>query len=216
MRTAPALAAAFTTVITLAGTLATSGAAAAHQTHDRSSPTQRVVVRPVDASGHARSGWSVHRMKGLTVDCDGSAAAALDDGIYACFPTAAYLPACWPSQHHTVLCLRDARSDKLVRVRYRGSLGAAAAPDQPSPQDLDLTGGQTCDLRVGGAWGTLPTHPSWVGFYSCTHGSVYGPPSGDGVDRAAQPWTVHVWKSGTAHQVVRRSLANAYFVGTHA
>jgi hypothetical protein len=177
--------------------------------------TQHVVVRPVDASGQARPGWTVHRMKGLTADCSGSASAAVDDGIYACFPTAAYLPACWPSQHHTVLCLRDPRAQRLVRVRYSGRLGRAQAPARPSPQGLDLTGGQTCELRVGGAWGTLPTHPNWVGFYSCRHGSVYGPPSGDGIDRSDQAWSVHVWKGGTKHRVARRSVATAYFVGTH-
>jgi len=178
--------------------------------------THRVVVRPVDAAGHARPGWTVHRAKGLTVDCGGSAAAAVDDGIHACFPTAAYLPACWPSAHHTVLCLRDARVHRLVRVRYSGSLGAAEAPGRPSPQDLDLTGGQTCSLRVGGAWGTLPTHPNWLGFYSCTHGSVYGPASGDGIVRTTRPWSVRIWKSGTRHHVVHRSVATAYLVGTHA
>lgn len=185
-----------------------SGQGAATRTH-------RVVVRPVDSSGHARPGWTVHRAKGLTVQCDGSASAAVDDEIYACFPTAAYLPACWPSGHHTVLCLRDARTRKLVRVHHSGKLGQATAPDRPSPQDLDLAGGQGCDLRVGGAWGTLPTHPKWVGFYSCTHGSVYGPPSGDGVDRSTQPWRVRIWKSGTKHRVLHRSVATAYFVGTH-
>jgi hypothetical protein len=196
------------------------GAAAgttAYATHDsQTARTHVVVVRPVDASGHARPGWTVHRMKGLTADCDGSAAAAESDGIYACFPTAAYLPACWPSRHHTVLCLRDARVKKLVRVRYSGNLGPATAPARPTPQDLDLAGGQGCALRVGGAWGTLPTHPNWVGFYSCAHGSVYGPPRGDGVDRSGQPWTVRIWKSGTQHRVVHRSVATAYYVGTHA
>lgn len=213
MRIAIALAAVAAT--TVAGTLAVCGAAVAGHTDQRSSTTQRVVVRPVDSTGHARPGWSVHRMRGLRADCGGSAAAAVDDGIYACFPTAAYLPACWPSQHHTVLCLRDARARKLVRVRYSGTLGAAT-PARPSPQDLDLARGQRCDLRVGGAWGTLPSHPSWVGFYSCTHGSVYGPPSGDGVVRSVRPWTVRVWKSGTPHRVVHRSVLTAYYVGTHS
>jgi hypothetical protein len=200
----------------MAAALAVGGAATAHQAPDRSAHTHRVVVRPVDASGHARPGWTVHRIKGMTVECDGSAAAAVNDGIHACFPTAAYLPACWRSAHHTVLCLRDARTKKLVRVRYDGKIGRAKAPGRPSPQDLDLAHGQRCLLRVGGAWGTLPTHPSWVGFYSCSHGSVYGPPDGDGVDRSTQPWTVRLWKSGTDHRVVRRSVATAYFVGTHA
>jgi hypothetical protein len=213
MRIALALAAVTAAV---AGSLTAGGAAVAHQDGDRTSATQRVVVRPVDASGHARPGWTVHRMKGLTADCSGSAAGAVDDGIYACFPTAAYLPACWPSRHHTVLCLRDARTDTLVRVRYSGVLGVASAPKRPSPQDLDLARGQGCALRVGGAWGILPTHPGWVGFYSCTHGSVYGPADGDGINRSAQPWTVHVWRSGTHHRVSTRPVAVAYFVGTHS
>jgi hypothetical protein len=191
------------------GATSASGQGAVTRTH-------RAVVRPVDASGHARPGWTVHRARGLTVQCDGSASAAVDDGIYACFPTAAYLPACWPSGHHTVLCLRDARSRKLVRVQYSGSLGRATASDRPSPQDLDLAHGEGCSLRVGGAWDTLPTHPNWLGFYSCAHGSVYGPQRGDGVDRSTQPWTVRIWKSGTKHRVLHRSVAAAYFVGTHA
>lgn len=207
--------AAAATALAVGGPLATNGAAAT-PTPSRSTTTHEVVVRPVDADGHARTGWSVHRMKGLKADCDGSAPAAVSDGIYECFPSAAYLPACWPSRHQTVLCLRDAREQKLVRVRYRGTLDAVTAPRRPSPQDLDLAGGRACDLRVGGAWGTLPTHPNWVGFYSCGHGSVYGPASGDGVDRKAEPWTVHVWLSGTKHHVVRRAVATAYFVGTHA
>jgi hypothetical protein len=202
----------------LAGTTlvahAANGSGGADGAH-RGSRTQQVVVRPVDASGHARPGWTVHRMKGVKADCDGSAGAAVTDGIYACFPSAAYLPSCWPSSHHTVLCLRDPRVHKLVRVRYRDTLGTASAPDRPTPQGLDLARGQTCSVRVGGAWGTLPTHPRWVGFYSCTHGSVYGPPDGDGVQRGAQPWRVRVWKSGTRHDVVHRSVTTAYFVGTH-
>jgi hypothetical protein len=199
----------------LVGGSLVAGTAVAADGGSRAAKTHVVVVRPVNTAGKAQPGWSVRRMRGVRAECDGSAAAAVDDGIYACYPSAAYLPACWPSRHHTVLCLRDAREQKLVRVRYRGKLGSATAPQRPSPQDLDLARGQTCDLRVGGAWGTLPTHPNWVGFYSCTHGSVYGPPHGDGVDRAAQPWTVRVWKSGTAHRVVRRAVATAYVVGTH-
>src|SRR4051794_12528266 len=78
--------------------------------------THRIVVRPVDAAGHAVAGWTVQRERGVSVQCDGPAPAAVDDGIGACFPTAEYLPACWKSHHHTVLCLRDARTKTLVRV----------------------------------------------------------------------------------------------------
>jgi hypothetical protein len=178
--------------------------------------THRVVVRPVDSAGNAVPGWTVKREKGVTVQCDGPAPAAVDDGIGICFPTAEYLPACWKSHHHTVLCLRDARTMELVRLRFSGRFGSPIAPKRPSPQDLVLAHGQPCSIRVGGAWGTLPTHPNWLGYYSCAHGSVYGPARGDGVNRSAQPWQVRIWKSGTKHRVVRRSVATAYFVGTHA
>jgi hypothetical protein len=200
-----------------AGTLAAGSAYAAHgSAPDKSAKTHVVVVRPVDSAGQPEPGWAVHRMKGVQADCDSSAApSAVDDGIYECFPSAAYLPACWPSRHHTVLCLRDARTKKLVRVRYHGALGTATAPATPSPIDMML-GKQDCSLRVGGAWGTIPTHPKWVGFYSCTHGSVYGPPRGDGVVRTTEPWHVRLWKSGTKHTVVRRSVTVAYVVGTHS
>jgi hypothetical protein len=176
--------------------------------------THRVVVRPVDVAGYAIAGWSVHRERGVSVQCHGPAPAAVDDGIGACFPTAEYLPACWKSRHHTALCLRDARRQKLVRVRYTGAFGSPTAPDQATPQDLTLAGGRRCEIRVGGAWGQLPSHPRWSGFYSCPTGAVYGPASGDGIDRSHSPWTVHVWRSGTRQRVVTRGIATAYYVGT--
>jgi hypothetical protein len=178
------------------------------------SHTHRVVVRPVDATGHAVSGWTVHRERGVSVQCDGPAPAAIDDGIGACLPSAQYLPACWKSHHHTALCLRNARTQKLVRVRYTGAFGSPTAPDRATPQDLDLAGGQRCAIRVGGAWGQLPSHPSWLGFYSCAKGSVYGPASSDGINRRHPLWTVYVWKSGTKQRVVTRGVGTAYYVGT--
>jgi hypothetical protein len=175
--------------------------------------TDQVVIRPVDAHGHPAAGWTVVHEKG-SVSCDGTSPGAVDDGIAECFPTAVYLPSCWKSHHHTVLCLRDARTTKLVRVHYTGQFPSAVAPTRPTPQNLDLVGGQTCDIRIGGAWGELPSHPNWVGFDSCTKGSVYGPPSGDGVKRGGTAWTVRVWKSGTKQQVVTKTIGTAYVVGT--
>ena len=58
------------------------------------------------------------------------------------------------------------------------------------------------------------SHPRWLGFYSCAHGSVYGPASGDGIDRAHPVWTVHEWLSGTKDRLVRHRVSTAYFVGT--
>ncbi|MCW2774234.1 MAG: hypothetical protein JWN91_2560 [Nocardioides sp.] len=101
---------------------------------------------------------------------------------------------------------------ELVRVRYRGSYPSVSAPEQPSPQALRLAHGQRCTLRVGGAWGTVPRHPRWVGFYSCADGSVYGPPEGDGIDRTDAAWRVHLVHADNS--VARRSVRTAYLVGT--
>jgi hypothetical protein len=190
---------------------ATAGGAEASASH-----THRVVVRPVDRAGRPVSGWTVHRQRHLTVSCsEGSAASAVDDGIAFCGPSAAFAPACWKSVHHTVLCLRDAHRKKLVRLRYTGSFQAGTAPADPDPLDLTLRSGRPCQGRVGGAWAPLPSHPHWAGFFSCTTGDVYGPVSGDGVNRGRPVWTVHLWKRGTPHRVVVRRVRTAYFVGTH-
>jgi hypothetical protein len=201
-----------------AGVLAFASIASAHAGRpgaaSRGTHTHRVVVRPVDASGNPADGWTVNRERHLSVSCDGAAPAAIDDGILECFPSAEYLPACWKSHHHTALCLRDVRTQTLVRVHYTGRFGATTAPTQASPLDLDLTDGQKCGIRVGGAWSQLPTHPHWVGFYSCSKGSVYGSPSGDGINRSDPRWTVHVWRSGTKDRVTTRGVDTAYYVGT--
>jgi len=197
-----------------AGALAAAAPAGPAAAHLTAAPhTVRAVVRPVDSRGHAAAGWTVHRQRGVSVQCDGSSPAAVSRDIVECFPTAEYLPACWRSGHHTVLCLRDARNRTLVRVRYTGTVPQVSAPRHPSPLDLRLPH-QACSLRIGGAWGTLPSHPAWLGFYSCDRGSVYGPPSGDGIDRSHQPWTVHVVKRGTKQRVVVRRVRTAYVVGT--
>jgi hypothetical protein len=194
----------------LAAMAGPSATAAAGQSH-----THRVVVRPVDRHGDPVAGWTVTRERGSTVTCDGAAAAAVSRNIVACFPAAEYLPSCWKSQHHTVLCVRDATRHQLVRIRYSGKVAPVSAPKHPSPQDLRLSGGQKCQIRVGGAWAQLPSHPHWVGFYSCHSGNVYGPAKGDGIRRSGSDWTVQLWLTGTKQDVVTRDVRTAYFVGTH-
>lgn len=207
---------AFAAVALMAALLAFSSMTSAHAGQPARGVvhTHKVVVRPVDGNGDAVTGWTVKREPKSSVSCDGAAPAAVDDGILECFPSAEYLPACWKSHHHTALCLRDARTTTLVRVHYTGGFPSATAPTRPSPQGLDLAGGQKCGIRVGGAWGQLPSHPRWVGFYSCSKGSVYGSPNGDGVHRGQPVWTVHVWKSGTKQRVATFGVDTAYFVGT--
>ncbi|MEZ0578941.1 hypothetical protein [Nocardioides sp. MH1] len=173
--------------------------------------TERVVVRPATAAGRAAPGWTVHREQG-PADCWGTSPTAVDDGITECGPSALYLPACWRSRRHTVLCLRQVTDDALVRVRYSGTYPDATAPARPSPQGLLLVNGQRCNIRVGGAWGVPPGHPDWVGYYACRHGDVYGPPNGDGINRHRPVWRVHLLlPDGTT---VTRRVERATYVGT--
>jgi len=178
-------------------------------------PTRFVFVRPVTSRGHPAPGWTVKRERG-SVDCSGTSPSAVNPHIASCFPTALALRACWKSSHRTVLCVRDARTHRLTRIHYRGRFPSVHAPAEPAPMDLVL-GGRDCLIRFGGAWGAPPSHPQWVGFYSCSHrGSVYGPArSKDGIDRSEKLWSVRVWRQG-GDDIVRRHVRTAYYVGTAA
>lgn len=172
--------------------------------------TVRRVVRPSTPLGAPAQGYTVRRASG-SVSCSDQATTSFDAGVDICFPTAYYLPSCWKSGNHTALCLRHVTDRRLVRIRYAGAFTTKPAVRHPSPQGLTLIGGATCDIRIGGAWGYPPSHPTWVGWYSCTNGAVYGPPSGDGIDRTQPIWRVHVLRSdGT---LVTRRVAKATYVG---
>lgn len=170
-----------------------------------------VVVRPVTTHGNPVAGWHVHRQSGV-VACDTASRSAVDDGISRCGPSADYLPSCWRSHHHTVLCLRDPTQRQLVRIHYIGRYPHVVAPHRHSPQALVLGTGQTCLIRVGGAWGIIKSHPHWFGFYSCENGTLWGPPRGDGIGRRHHPWWVHLVR--THQPVAVRKVAVAYLVGT--
>lgn len=206
LRVLPAVLAAGATGAAATAALASDGTAAAGTV-----PTRVATVRPVTATGGPAPGWAVHRESGTT-DCRGGSSSAVDGGITFCMPTATYLPSCWRSSDHTVLCVRDTTSHRLVRMRYSGSFPTAKPHRRPMPQDLVLGSGVHCSVRVGGAWGPAPGHPSWVGYYSCSTGDLYGPTGGDGIDRSHPAWPVHlVTKDG---HVVTRTVRQANVVGT--
>lgn len=178
--------------------------------------TRHVVVRPVTRAGRPARGWTVQRLGG-EASCSGTSPAAVSSGITACFPTVLALRACWKSQRHTALCVRDARARTLYRIRYSGTYPVVRARRTPSPMNLVLGTGAGCVVRFGGAWGAPPSHPQWVGFYTCTgEGSVFGPAdSRDGIDRTRRPWQVRVWRE-RSDDVVRRLVVTDYYVGTAA
>jgi len=173
--------------------------------------TSVVVVRPVHADGTPAAGWTVHRERGR-VFCDGASPAAVRRGIVSCSPSAAYVPACWRSAHHTVLCLRDPSVHVLVRIRYAGAFPEVAKPAVATPLAMRLFDGVFCQIRVGGAWGVPPGHPHWVGFDSCdSGGDVYGPRRDDGIIRTRPLWWV---RQVDGQEVHRRAVRTAYLVGT--
>jgi hypothetical protein len=201
----------------LLGVPALAGPATASfsSTARRAEPTATVVVRPVTAAGAPAPGYRVRRVRHVFVSCAGPALAAVDAGIVECFPTAAYLPSCWKSVRHTVLCLRDPRRHVLLRVRYAGGLHPEPALAVPAPQLLVLGSGPACSIRIGGAWGTVPGHPRWVGYYACDRGTIWGPADDRrGVDRSEPTWMVH-WANRRL-RLADRAVRTAYLVGTAA
>lgn len=206
-----------TALLLITGLAATAAAptyaASSGPTAGSSGPVTTIrVVRPVTTAGTPVPGWTVHRERGRAF-CDEAAVSAVRAGIVSCSPSAAYLPACWRSAHHTVLCLRNPLERTLVRMRYAGEFPQATRPAAPTPLAMRLYDGHTCQLRVGGAWATPKDHPRWVGYYSCDDGGdVYGPRSDDGVIRTHPLWWVReVYDLSTVHH---RAVRTAYLVGT--
>lgn len=192
------------------------GSSQARATTTTGTATQHIVVRPVDASGHPVSGYSVTTESIPGFSCDeGTSPVALDANIRFCGFSATYTVACWKSTNHTALCLRDPRVKKLVRIHYTGSFDPIAAPAHRTPQALTLRDGSYCLIRDGGAWSPSTNHPNWVGFYACTHNQdVYGPPTGDGIDRTHALWTVHTIAPSGQGPATLRYVTKTYVAGT--
>lgn len=178
--------------------------------------TARYVARPVHANGTPVSGYHVVNETSDVVTCTEQSPVAVSPGVDLCSPDASYAVACWKSARGTVLCLRDARSRVLYRLRYTGSFTSSRPLRHISPMALVLSNRAVCSVRDGGAWSGVPSHPSWVGWYSCNDDTaVFGPATGDGINRSAPAWTVYTvsWRTG---RIVSRGVLSAYYAGTAA
>jgi hypothetical protein len=185
-------------------------------------PTVKVVVRPVTATGHVRAGFSVGAEPTGMVDCSfpSPSPGAVSHNIEFCGPSAEYAVACWKAaKPHRVWCMRDARSHHVVGIPRSGPF--APTPPAPlrerAPLVMRLADGDICSIRDGGAWGSLPGHPSLFGTYSCRHdGAVWASSTSRhmGVDETHPSWTVHTAQFGH-HTLVVRHVVKAWFVGTH-
>jgi hypothetical protein len=193
-----------------------AGAATAH----RVPATRKIVVRPVTATGIARSGFTVTAEPSGSVDCTFPvpSPAAVSPNIETCFPSAEYAVACWKAAApHKVLCLRNARVHKLVRIPRHGAFpGTPIAPaDKRAPLSMLLASGQYCGIRDGGAGPTRAGHPQWVATYYCNNGKAIWMRPGAahfGVFEAFPSWTVIV--AGESGPITTHHVAKAWFVGT--
>jgi hypothetical protein len=185
----------------------------------RGAATRIVIVRPVNASGHARPGFTITsppELAGIPLDCSYPLAslAAVSPNIDWCSPSVAYPVACWKAAAaHKALCMQDPRTHELVRFPRRGPFASTARPSarQHAPLGIVLRDGDYCGIRAGGVWGSPPGHPHLVGYYACRHdGAVWASLSAahNGIDESQPMWTVR-----TAHfdssRVVTRAVARA-------
>ena len=185
--------------------------------------TQQVVVSPVTPAGHAAPGFVAKPTPGgpYPVECNypSPSPAAVDPNIEFCSPSAAYAVACWnAAKPHSVLCMQNPTSHRLVRFRRKGAFAKTAPPaaKDTAPLLLELRNGTKCDIRDGGAWGSSKSHPKWVGTYSCTHGVIWAPENADhaGINESSSTWTVHVGPGNGRGKFHVRAVKLAYFVGT--
>lgn len=179
--------------------------------------TGRVTVRPVTSTGDPAPGYSVTNEAQASFACTGeSSPVAVSPNIQFCGYSATDTVACWKSAvPASVLCLRDPLTKKLVRIKYTGQFAATPAPAHPAPQALVLDDDNRCLIRDGGAWDSVPSQPTWVGWYYCAnHADVYGPMPGNGIDQTQPTWTVHTVTPGEGATITNHSVTIAYFVGT--
>lgn len=201
---------------TVAGTLAQ----AAH----RGDATHIIIVRPVNASGHAEPGFAITPPPDLIrfpIDCSypEPAPAAVSPNIEWCTPTVASALACWKAAAaHKTLCMQGPRSHKLVRFARRGRFAPTdlAPAQQRAPLAMVLGDGDYCSMRSGGAWTSPPGHPRLVGYYVCRHDGAVWARAGaahQGIDESQPTWTVRTAHFTSRHLVTHR-VVRAWFVGT--
>lgn len=186
----------------------------------RVSPTQRIVVRPVTTAGVARTGFVVTPEPTGSVDCTLAlpSPGAVSRNIESCFPSFEYAIACWKAAApHKVLCMRNPRLPKLVRIPRTGAFaGTPVAPARDrAPLSMVLGDGAYCTLRDGGTRSHRAGHPRWVVTYDCDNGKeIWRRPGAPhfGVNELHPSWTVI--EAGPSGPINTRHVVRAWFVGT--
>ncbi|MGH8963611.1 MAG: hypothetical protein ACRDWT_20865 [Jatrophihabitantaceae bacterium] len=204
--------------LALAGGLvvvALPGAASASST----AATKRIVLRPVSASGHVSTRYrQVADHHSGEIDCSATTVStvAINSGIFACGPSAAYPVACWhahASGH--VLCYRNPFGKAVTNLWGYAPRHATYPREATAPFGIALDTGARCTIRDGGAWSAPKQHPSWVGYYSCGKYDVYASRSRartSGIDESHRQWTVTT--AACRGKLSTHKIVKAYFVGT--
>jgi hypothetical protein len=182
--------------------------------------TVQVVIRPVSSTGQPAPGFTVADGGGPVYCSRDPSPGAVDPNIETCGPAAAYVVACWHAAAvGKVLCTRDPSEHSLVSFTGAGGFVPTTAlpPEQRAPLLLVLDDGTRCQIRVGGSWSKLKSHPDWLGTYGC--GGVtaaWEPPNAlhGGVDESTPSWTVKTASMAGTGPLVTRHVRMAYFVGT--
>lgn len=201
----------------LAVALGPAGAGAAH----RFPPTAKTVIRPVNNAGFAVGGYTVTGEPTGSVDCSfpDPSPGAVSPNIEECSPSAEYAVACWrAAAPHKVLCMRNPRVRKLVRIPRLGAFAPTplAEPADRAPLGMVLGNGTYCSIRDGGAVGPRAGHPQWIATYFCTDGKIIWQRPGDrhlGVNERFATW--YVVEAGVSGPINSRRVLRAWFVGTH-
>jgi hypothetical protein len=184
-------------------------------------PTQITVVRPVNAAGYPVSNYTVtgEPTGGVSCSFPDPAPSAVSPNIEQCSPSAAYPVACWKAAApHKVLCLRNPRARKLVRIPRIGAFAptSLAPAEQRAPLSMVLANGDYCSFRIGGAAPFRMDHPQWIATYYCNSGKIVWMRPGAhhyGVNERFDSWIVIV--AGATGPIFARHLLRAWFVGTY-
>ncbi|WP_460849006.1 hypothetical protein, partial [Nocardioides ultimimeridianus] len=136
-------------------------------------------VDPWFADGTLKPGYAIEDYDPYgeaSEDCsfDRGSPVARTVNTHWCGSTADYTYACWNDGPSTtsMLCLSSPWSRVIRRVQVTGFRRNMPRPSNPSPYGIELTDGQLCTFRIGGAWGFTP--PGTGAIYGC------GDPSQDG------------------------------------
>jgi hypothetical protein len=198
------------TVVGTAGALLAGPASAAPRSGAAHAVTKtRVVrVRPVDATGHLRAGYTItHRHGGASCQLGSEATGT----AYRCFAGNEILDPCWvqagKNRSH-VICLLLPWSHQVSRLHVtKGYDNQGPASPAHRPWGLRLTNGTRC-AGVQGASGTVHGRP--ITFF-CLHSRLML--LGE-ANRSRPLWRIHTARSthhGLDKPSGRRAIATAYF-----